>query len=131
MEAASCNVARNPATWSVPMALGESESERKFVIEIPLRVQSLIGLIAIVATPALVLFLLIPAPLVPPVFSIMSFVIACAVAMYAVFTKANRDMQGSTIWNIAYVFTFTWIVAAMMSNPKHVFDWFDNLSTVP
>ena len=109
----------------------ESGSERKFVIEIPLRFQGLIGLIAVTAAPAFVLFLLIPAPLVPPVFSILSFVIACSVAMYALSTKANRHAQGSTVWNIAYAFTFTWIVAGMMSNPKHVFDWFDNLSMVP
>jgi hypothetical protein len=108
----------------------ESGSERN-VIEVPLRFQGLIGLIAITAVPAFVLLLLIPAPLVPPVLSILSFVIACVVAMYALFIKANRDAQGSTIWNIAYVFTFTWIVAAMMSNPKHVLDWFDNLSMVP
>ena len=105
--------------------------ERKLVIEVPLRFQGLIGLIAITAAPAFVLFLLIPAPLVPPVFSVLSFVIACVVAMYALFIKADRDAQGSTIWSVAYVFTFTWIVAGMMSNPKHVLDWFDKLSMVP
>ena len=112
------------------MALGkmESASERKLVIEVPLRFQGLIGLIAITAAPALVLYLLIPARLVPPVLSMLSFVIACVVAMYALFTKANRDAQGSTIWNIAYAFTFPWILAGMMSDHKHVLDWFDNLS---
>jgi hypothetical protein len=132
---ASSGVARNPARWrwSVAMALRKMEggSERKFVIEIPLRFRGLISLIAMTAAPAFVLFLLIPARLVPPVLSILSFVIACSVAMYALSTKADRDAQGSTIWNIAYAFTFTWIVAGMMSNPKHVFDWFDNLSMVP
>src|SRR6516165_690300 len=123
-------VARDPAhwQWSVSMAFRKIESGFKFVIEIPLHFLSLIGLIAIRAAPALVLFLLIPAPLVPPVLSILSFVIACVVAMYALFTKANRDAQGSTIWDIACVFTVTWIVAGMTSNPKHVLDWFDNLS---
>ena len=109
------------------MALGKMESERKFAIEGPLRFPELIGLIAITAAPALVLFLWIPTPLVLPALSILSLVIACVVAMYAVFIKANRDAQGSTIWNIAYAFTFTWIVAGMMSNRKHVLDWFDNL----
>ena len=132
-EPASCDVARNPARrqWSVSMALGKMESERKFAIEGPLRFSGLIGLIAITAAPAFVLFLVIPTPLVLPVLSILSLVIGCVVAMYAVFIKANRDAQGSTIWNIAYAFTFTWIVAGMMSNPKHVLDWFDNLSMVP
>jgi hypothetical protein len=132
-EPASCDVARNPARrqWSVSTALKKMESERKFAIEGPLRFSGLIGQIAITAAPAFVLFLLIPAPLVLPVLSILSLLIGCVVAMYAVFIKANRDAQGSTIWNIAYAFTFTWIVAGMMSNPKHVLDWFDNLSMVP
>jgi hypothetical protein len=115
------------------MALRKMEggSERKFVIEIPLRFQGLIGLIAMTAAPAFLLFLLIPARLVPPVLSILSFVIACVVATYALFTKANHHAQGSMIWNIAYAFTFTWMVAGMMSNHKHVLDWFDSLSMVP
>jgi hypothetical protein len=108
-----------------------SESEPKFVIEGPVRFQGLFGLIAITAAPAFLLFLLIPAPLVPPVLSILSFVIACVVAMYALFIKANREARGSTIWNIAYLFTFIWIVAGMTSDPKQVLDWFDNLSMVP
>jgi hypothetical protein len=114
------------------MALSQMEtgSERKFVAEVPLRFQGLIGPVAIAAAPAFVLLLLIPARLVPPVLSILSFVLACVVAMYALFTKANRNAQGSTVWNIAYVFTFTWIVAGMTSNPNHVLDWFDKLSMV-
>jgi hypothetical protein len=128
-------VARNPAHPAMErfMALikTESGSERKVAIEIPLGFQSLIGLIAITAAPALVLFLLIPGPLVAPVLSVLSFVIACVVATYALFTKANPEAQGSTIWNIACVFTLIWIVAGVTSNPKHVLDWFDHLSMVP
>jgi hypothetical protein len=137
MEPAYCDAARNPAhrQWSVAMALGKMEGAgRKFVIDVPLRLQRLIGvigLIAIVAAPAFLLLLLLPARLVPPVLSILSFVIACLVAMYALFMQAHRDAQGSAIWNIACVFTFTWIVAGMMSNPKHVLDWFENLSMAP
>jgi hypothetical protein len=78
-----------------------------------------------------VLLLLIPLTLVPPVLSILSFVIACGVALYALFTKANRDAQGVAIWDIAGAFTFIWIIAGMMSNPNHLLDWFDNPSMVP
>jgi hypothetical protein len=78
-----------------------------------------------------VLFLLIPAQLVPPVLSILSFVIAGGVAVYALIMKAGRDARDSAIWTIAGVFTFTWIIAGLMSNPKHVLDWFDHLSIVP
>lgn len=114
------------AFWKV-----EDGSERKFVIEVPLRFHGAIGLIAMTVGPAFVLFLLIPAQLVPPVLSILSFVIACVIAVYALLTKANRDAQGSTIWTMASVFTFTWIIAGLMSNPKQVLDWFDNLSMMP
>jgi hypothetical protein len=58
-------------------------------------------------------------------------VLACGVALYALFTKASRDTQGVAIWDIANAFTFIWIVAGMMSNPKRLLDWFDNLSMVP
>jgi len=115
------------------MALKQMESgfERRFVIEIPLPFRILIGLMALTAAPALVLFVLIPAPLVPPVLSVLSFVIACVAAIYALFIKADRYADGSTSWNIAYVFTFTWIIAGMMSNPKHVLDLFEKLLMVP
>jgi hypothetical protein len=109
----------------------EYGSERKFVIEGPFRRLAPVGLIAIATAPALVLLLLIPLPLVPPVLSILSFVIACGAVLYAIFTRASREAQGVTIWNIAYTFTFIWIVAGVMSKPRHLLDWFDNLSVVP
>src|SRR5215475_12909922 len=96
----------------------EGGSERRFAIGVPLQLHGPIGMIAISVGPAFLLFLLIPPQLVPPVLSILSFVIACAVAMGALLTRAN----GSVIWNVASVFTFTWIIAGLMSNPKHVFD---------
>jgi hypothetical protein len=115
------------------MALSKMEygSERKFVIDDPFRLLDLAGLIAIATAPAFVLLLLIPLPLVPPVLSILSFVIACGVALYALFTKASRDAQGIAIWDVAGAFTFIWIIAGIVSNPSHLLDWFDNLSMVP
>jgi hypothetical protein len=115
------------------MALWKMEygSERKFVIDDPFRLLDIVGLIAIATAPAFLLLLLIPLPLVPPVLSILSFVIACGVALYAHFTKASRDAQGIAIWDIAGAFTFIWIVAGILSNPRHLLDWFDNLSMVP
>ena len=111
------------------MALGGIEygSERKFAIEGPFRRLAPVGPIAIAAAPALVLLLLIPLPLVPPVLSLLSLVIACGVALYALITKASRDAQGVTIWDIAYAFAFIWLVAGKISNPKHLLDWFDSL----
>jgi hypothetical protein len=109
----------------------EYRSERKFVIGDRFRLQDWLGLIAIVAAQLFVLLLLIPPPLVLPVLSLLSFVMACGAALYALSTNASRDAQGRAIWNIAYAFTWIWIVAAVMSKPKHVLDWFDNLSVVP
>lgn len=106
-------------------------SGRKLAIDEPFRYLNLAGVIAIAAAPAVVLLLLIPLPLVPPVLSILSFVMACGLALYALSTKVSRDAPGLTIWDIAGVFIFIWIVAGMMSNPKHLLDWFDNLSIAP
>jgi hypothetical protein len=106
-------------------------SERKFVIGDGFRFQDWLGLIAIAIVQVFVLMLLVPRPLVLPVLSLLSFVIACGVALYARATDANRDAQGLGIWNIAYVFAWIWIVAGVMSKPRHVLDWFDNLSVIP
>jgi hypothetical protein len=114
------------------MALWKMEygSKRKFVIDDPFRFLDLVVLIAIATAPVSVLLLLIPLPLVPPVLSILSFVLACSVAVYALITKASRDTQGVGIWDIAGAFTFIWIIAGVLSNPTLLVDWFD-LSTVP
>jgi len=108
----------------------EGGSERRVAIGVPVQFQGPIGMIAITVGPAFLLFLLLPAQLVPPVLSILSFVIASVVASYALLTGASRDAHGR-VWTVAGVFTFTWIIAGLMSNPKHVLDWFDSLSIVP
>jgi hypothetical protein len=119
--------------WSVSMAFGNVEygAGRKFAIARRFRFPDPVGLLAIAAAPAVVLFFLVPLPLVPPVLSLLSLVMACGVALYARITKASRDGHGATIWNISYGFAFIWIVAAKMSDPKHVLDWFDTLSMLP
>ena len=98
------------------MALGNVEygSGRKFAFARRFRFPDLAGSVAIATAPALLLILLIPLPLVPPVVSILSLVIACGVALYALITKASRDVQGVTIWDIAYAFAFIWIVTSAL-----------------
>ena len=108
----------------------ESSSKRKFVTDAPFGFRGLVGLAAIAAAPAFALLLMIPAPLMLPVLSFQSFVTACSVALYAFLTKASRDAQGLTSWNIAYVFTLIWIFAAVMSSPRRLLDWFEHLSMV-
>jgi hypothetical protein len=115
------------------MALEKMEygSGRKFIIGGRFRFQDWLGLIAIATAQFFVLLLLIPLPLVLPVLCLLSFVMACGVALYALSTNASRDAQGLAIWNIAYAFTLIWIVAGVMSKPRHVLEWFDNLAMVP
>jgi hypothetical protein len=114
------------ALWK--MAYG---SESKFAIDVPSRFLDLAGLIAIATAPAFVLLVLIPLPLVPPVLSILSFAMACGAALYALFTKAGRDAQGVTVWDIAGAFALVWITAGIASNPRRLLDWFDNLPMMP
>ncbi len=115
------------------MALWKTEygPEPEFAIDVSSRFLELAGLIALAAAPAFVLLLLVPLPLVPPVLSVLSFVIACGAALYALVTKASRDAPGVSIWDVAGAFTFTWIVSGIISNPMHLLNWFDNLSMVP
>ena len=115
------------------MALSKTESgpESKFAIDVSSRSLDLAGLIAIATAPAFVLLPLVPLPLVPPVLSVLSFVIGCGAALYALVTKASRDAPGVSIWDVAGAFTFIWIVSGIISNPLHLLDWFDNLSMVP
>jgi hypothetical protein len=125
-------VARDPARrqWSDAMAIGKIEygPERKFALDGQLHLPDWLGLMAIVAAPAVVLVLLLPLPLVPPVLSLLSFVFACAAALYALSIHANRDARGAAIWNIACAFALLWIVAGVMSKPRHVLEWFDALA---
>lgn len=114
------------ALWKI-----EHDPARRFVLNEPARFLDLIGLIAIAAAPGLVLLLLIPLPLVLPVLSVLSFVIACGAALFALVKKVNRNAQGISLWDVVYAFTFIWIVAGMMSNPKHLLAWFDHLAIVP
>jgi hypothetical protein len=115
------------------MALEKIEygSERKFVTGSRFCFEDWFGLIAIAVAQVFVLLLWIPPLLVPPVLSLLSFVMACGVALYALSTNANRDAQRRAIWNIAYAFTLIWIVAGVMSKPTHLLKWFDTLSMVP
>ena len=115
------------------MALGNVEygSGRQFAVARRARFTGLAGPLAIAAAPALVLFFLIPLPLVPPVLSILSLVMACGVALYARIIGAARDGHNEAIWEISYAFAFIWIVAAKLSDPKHVLDWLDSLSMLP
>ena len=73
------------ALWKV-----EHGTTRKFVVDDPMRFLDLVALLALAASPGLLLVSLIPLPLVLPALSILSFVVACGVALFAHFSKVSR-----------------------------------------
>jgi hypothetical protein len=114
------------ALWKV-----EHGTTRKFVVDDPMRLLDLVALLALAASPGLLLVSLIPLPLVLPALSILSFVIACGVALFAHFSKVSRHEHSITSWEISYAFAFVWVAAGMMSNPQALMDWFERLPTMP
>ena len=115
------------------MALWNTErrSEPRFAMHVPVRYLDRAALVAIGATPALFLVWLIPLPLVLPVLSIVSFVIACIAALFAHYSGINRRAPGLTSWNIAAVFTLIWIGAGVIGGPKQIVQLFDQLTMAP
>ena len=115
------------------MALWKTErrSEPPFTLHVPARYLDRATLVAIGATPALLLVWVIPLPLVLPVLSIVSFLIACIAALFAHYSEIDRHAPGVTLWNIAAVFTLIWIGAGMIGGPKHIVQLFDQLTMAP
>src|ERR1700710_2009166 len=100
--ARSCATAMDAAMALRKIELGP---ERKFVIDSRARLLDVLCLIAIAAAPLVVLLLLVPLPLVLPILSVLSFVLAWGVALYALFTKASRETRDITVWDFAAAFT--------------------------
>jgi hypothetical protein len=89
------------------------------------------ALAVIVATPAILLLWLIPLPLVLPVLSIVSFAIACVVAIIAHYSGIDRRAPGVSAWDIAALFTVIWIGAGMLGGVKQFGDLFERLALTP
>ena len=113
------------------MTLWKSERglDRKFILEDPTRLLDVAALIAIVASPGVALMMFVPLPLVLPLLSILSFLIACGIALFACFSNANRRHQSIAHWELAGAFAVVWVVAGMMSNPMRLIEWLDRLAT--
>lgn len=69
------------------------------------RYLDLAGLVVIVAAPGLLLLWLVPPPLLLPILSIMSFVIAGVAALVSHYSGVDRHAPGVSAWDIADVFT--------------------------
>jgi hypothetical protein len=114
------------ALWKV-----EQGTTRRFVLDDPMRLLDVVALISLAAAPGLLLVSWIPLPLVLPVLSILSFLVACGIALYAHFSKVDRRQRSISLWEISYAFAFVWIAAGMMSNPRTLIDWLDRLASTP
>ena len=90
----------------------------------------LAALVAIAVAPGLFLIWFVPLSLFLPVLSIVSFMIACAVGIFAHFSGVDRRAPGVTPWDIAGTFTLMWIGTALVSGPKNIIQLFERLTMV-
>ena len=109
----------------------ERGSAPLFTSDAPARYLDRAALVVIVAAPSLLILWLIPLPLVLPVLSIMSFVIAGIAALVAHYSGIDRRAPGVSLWDIAAAFTLIWIGAGMMSGTKQFVELFDRLAATP
>ena len=115
------------------MALWKSEhgSAYEFIIHSPRRHPDLAVLIAAAVTLGLVLVWLIPLPLVLPVLSVVSFVVAGIAALFAHYSGVDGRAHGITAWDVAGVFALMWICAGVLSGPKRVLELFGDMTMTP
>ena len=97
----------------------------------PARYNDLAALVIIAAAPGLLLLWLIPLPLVLPVLSIMSFMIAGIAALVARYCGIDRHAPGVSAWDVAGLYTLIWIIAGMMSGTRQFTELFDRLAAIP
>jgi hypothetical protein len=93
-----------------------------------------LGLAVLTATAAtftLRLVLSLPLPLVMPALSIVSFLAAGVVALFAHYSGADRHAPGITPWDVAGVFALIWVGTGMLSQPEHVVQLFGHIAMVP
>src|SRR5215831_3403673 len=88
----------------------------------------LLALAAIAAAPGVLLAWLLPLPFVLPVLSVIAFVIACVVALFAYARNVPRRAPGMTLWDVAGIFTAIWITAGLLSGPARLIRFFEHLA---
>jgi hypothetical protein len=85
--------------------------------------------IALAAAPCLALAWLVPPPLVLPALSMVSCLVAGCIAALACHVRAGRNTHGITLWDVAGAFALIWVGAGMLSEPTHVVELFEHLTT--
>jgi hypothetical protein len=114
------------ALWKI-----ERDPSGKFVVDDPTQFLDRVALLSIAASPGVLLVSLVPLPLVLPVFSIVAFLMACGIALWAHFSGIRRDEQRIAHWEIAYAFTFMWIAAGILGRPRALIEWLEQLAMTP
>ncbi len=92
------------------------------------------GLAVLTATAAIFSVLLVwsvPLPLVMPALSIVSFLAAGVVALFAYYCGADRHAPGITPWDVAGVFALIWAGTGTLSQPEHVVQLFGHIAMAP
>jgi len=119
-----------PALMERSMTLWRMEhgSGRKFRRYEETRLLDMAGVFSFAAMPGLVFLMVLPLSLVLPALSILSFLIACGLALFAHYSRTCRPAVRTLLWDIAYAFTFVWIAAGLLSNPRQLLDWADRLA---
>jgi hypothetical protein len=113
-----------------PMTYWKTENSvaPQFTLQTPTPYLDIAALIAIGATPFFLLLWLLPLPLVLPAYGIVSFVIACAAALYAHRSGINRSTPGVTTWDVVVLFTLNWIAIGVITGPKHIVELLETLA---
>ena len=85
-------------------------------------------LMAAAAFPVLMIASLVPPSLLMPVLSLVSFLAAGVVALFAYYAGTDHRAPGITPWDVAGVFALIWIGAGMLSEPEHVIQLFGHIA---
>jgi hypothetical protein len=108
----------------------ERSSAYGFALHSPGQYLELPILIALAAALGLLIFRLVPLPLVMPALSIVSFMFAMILALLAYYARVDRRARGITLWDVAGVFALIWIGAGMLSEPERIIQLFDHITMV-
>jgi len=86
----------------------------------------LAGLAVAAAAPLLLLTSLLPSPLVLPALSLLALVCAAAVSLVAWWSRAPRQSDGITLWDVAGAAALIGFAAGMLSGPEHILHFFES-----
>ncbi len=91
---------------------------------------ALAGPVALASIPLLLTAALLPPDLVLPALSLLALAAAFLMALFAWGTRARRDGDRVTAWDIAGASAFVGIAAGMLSEPSHVLRLFGHAMAV-